>query len=209
KEPTMNQEEQGKKMSQLIAKCWADKAFKQKVLADPAATLRAEGLELPGGVSYVAHENTDKVVHLIIPAKPTELADDVGDGTAASSGHRSTCSRVRHRSDGTGISSSPPMRTPRCDSLLGCRPGGKPAAQLRPCRARSGRGHRACEARRASAGIADCRTGASMCKSRSICRSPRFCRRRLPGIPGASAVRCRLLAGAHQGRDRSTLGCFP
>jgi hypothetical protein len=72
----MNQEEQGKKISQLIAKCWADEGFKQKVLADPAATLRAEGLELPAGLSFVAHENTEKVVHLIIPAKPTELADE-------------------------------------------------------------------------------------------------------------------------------------
>ena len=51
----MNQEEQGKKISQLIARCWADEGFKQKVLADPAATLRAEGLELPAGVSYQRH----------------------------------------------------------------------------------------------------------------------------------------------------------
>jgi|SRR5215472_9317865 hypothetical protein len=73
---TMNREEQGKKISELIAKCWADDAFKQKVLADPAATLRAEGLELPAGLSYVAHENTEKVFHLVIPAKPTELSDE-------------------------------------------------------------------------------------------------------------------------------------
>ena len=43
----MNEEEQSKKMSKLVAKCWADEGFKQKVLADPAATLRAEGVELP------------------------------------------------------------------------------------------------------------------------------------------------------------------
>ena len=72
----MNQEEQGRKISQLIAKCWADEGFKQKVLADPAATLRAEGLELPADLSYVAHENTEKVFHLVIPAKPTELSDE-------------------------------------------------------------------------------------------------------------------------------------
>ena len=72
----MNQEEQGKKISQLIAKCWADEGFKQKVLADPAATLRAEGMELRDDLSYVAHENTDKVFHLVIPAKPTELSDE-------------------------------------------------------------------------------------------------------------------------------------
>ena len=72
----MNQEEQGKKISQLIARCWADEGLKQKVLADPAATLRAEGLELPAGMSYVAHENTEKVTHLVIPAKPTDLSDE-------------------------------------------------------------------------------------------------------------------------------------
>jgi hypothetical protein len=78
----MNQEEQGKKISQLIARCWADEGFKQKVLADPAATLRAEGLELPAGVSYEAHENTDKVAHLVIPAKPTDLSDEDLDHVA-------------------------------------------------------------------------------------------------------------------------------
>jgi Nitrile hydratase, alpha chain len=72
----MNQEEQAKKMSQLIAKCWADEGFKQKVLADPAATLKAEGVELPVGVSFKVHENTDKVVHLVIPAKPTDLSEE-------------------------------------------------------------------------------------------------------------------------------------
>jgi nitrile hydratase alpha subunit len=72
----MNQEEQGKKISQLIAKCWADEGFKKKVLADPAKTLRAEGMELRDDLSYVAHENTDKVFHLVIPTKPTELSDE-------------------------------------------------------------------------------------------------------------------------------------
>ena len=72
----MNQEEQGKKMSQLIAKCWADEGFKRKILADPAATLKAEGVELPTGVSVKALENTDKVLHLVIPARPIELSDE-------------------------------------------------------------------------------------------------------------------------------------
>ena len=86
----MNQEEQTRKISQLIAKCWADEGFKQKVLADPAATLRAEGLELPADLSYVAHENTEKVFHLVIPAKPTDLSDedlhDVVGGTCQVAG---------------------------------------------------------------------------------------------------------------------------
>ena len=69
-------EEQGKKMSQLIAKCWADEGFKKKLLADPAATLKAEGTEVPAGLSIKALENDDKVVYLVIPAKPTDLSDE-------------------------------------------------------------------------------------------------------------------------------------
>ncbi len=87
----MNQEEQGKKMSQLIAKCWADEGFKQKLLADPAATLKAEGLELPAGLSVKAMENTEKVFHLVIPAQPTDLSDEDLDKVAAGFSDFSNC----------------------------------------------------------------------------------------------------------------------
>jgi hypothetical protein len=85
----MNREEQGKKMSQLIAKCWADEAFKRKLLADPAATLKAEGVEVPAGRSIKALADDDKVIHLVIPAKPTDLSDEDLDKVA---GGLSTCS---------------------------------------------------------------------------------------------------------------------
>ena len=78
----MNQEEQNKQMGQLIAKCWADEAFKAKLLADPAATLKAEGAELPEGVEIKAVENTDTVFHLVIPATPTDLSDQALDNVA-------------------------------------------------------------------------------------------------------------------------------
>ena len=72
----MNQEEQAKQMGQLIAKCWADEDFKAKLLADPAATLKAEGAEVPEGVTIKAVENTDIVFHLVIPPAPDDLSDD-------------------------------------------------------------------------------------------------------------------------------------
>lgn len=75
----LNKEQQGKKMGQIIAKCWADEGFKRKLLADPAATLKAEGVELPAGMSVKALENTDKVFHLVIPAKPADLSKDLSD----------------------------------------------------------------------------------------------------------------------------------
>lgn len=71
----MNQAEQGRKLGVLIAKCWADEAFKNQVLANPQASLKAAGIELPAGVSIKAVENTDKVFHLVIPARPAELSD--------------------------------------------------------------------------------------------------------------------------------------
>src|SRR5438552_430780 len=78
----MIQEERGKKMSRLIAKCWADEGFKRKLLADATATLKAEGEELPDGLTSKAVENTDKVFHLVIPPKPTELSDEELDKVA-------------------------------------------------------------------------------------------------------------------------------
>jgi hypothetical protein len=82
----MNQEEQSKKMNQIIAKCWSDESFKQQFLADPAATLKAEGITLPDGLSVKALENTDKVLHVLIPAKPADLSDEDLDTVAGGTG---------------------------------------------------------------------------------------------------------------------------
>jgi hypothetical protein len=60
---------------QIIEKCWADEAFKQRLLADPAGTLNAEGVTVPAGVSVRVVENTAQVVHLVIPCSSTELSD--------------------------------------------------------------------------------------------------------------------------------------
>lgn len=66
----MNQEEQVKKMQKVIAKAWADEAFKQKLIAQPAETLREEGLDTPPEVELRVVECTDKVVYVVLPPKP-------------------------------------------------------------------------------------------------------------------------------------------
>ncbi len=68
--------EQGAKWSQLIARCWADDGFKKKLLADPETTLEAEGMEWPAGLSVKVLADDDKLFHLVIPARPTELSDE-------------------------------------------------------------------------------------------------------------------------------------
>lgn len=79
----MNMAQLERKMSHLISRCWADEGFKQKLLADPAATLKAQGVDLPPGVTIKALENTDNIYYLVIPAKPTDSdwrgdSDDTG-----------------------------------------------------------------------------------------------------------------------------------
>jgi hypothetical protein len=62
---------------QLIAKCWADEDFKQRLLADPAGTLAAEGMAVPEGVTIRVVEDSAQAVTLVIPPRPTELPDDL------------------------------------------------------------------------------------------------------------------------------------
>jgi hypothetical protein len=100
----MDQQEQAKKMSQVIAKCWADEGFKRKLLADPAATLKAEGMDLPAGRSIKAVADDDKVLHLVIPPRPTELSDEELDMVAG----------------GMTISDKPPSTDPAIWRWLKC-----------------------------------------------------------------------------------------
>jgi hypothetical protein len=73
----MTKEEHGKKMGRIMAKAWADEAFKERLLADATAVLKEQGLAVPEGVTVKAVENSDKVFHLIIPKRPsTELSEE-------------------------------------------------------------------------------------------------------------------------------------
>ena len=72
-----------KQYGQVVAKAWADDAFKQRLLANPAAVLQAEGIAVPAGVEIRAVENTDKVLYLMLPPKPgVELSDEQLDQVA-------------------------------------------------------------------------------------------------------------------------------
>lgn len=78
----MNQEQQVNKMNQLIARCWADESFKQQLLTDPAAVLKAEGVDVPVGMNVRVVENTQQLFHLVLPPRPAELSDADLDAVA-------------------------------------------------------------------------------------------------------------------------------
>ena len=61
----------------IIAKAWADDAFKARLLADPAAVAAAEGIAVPAGVKIVVHENKADELHVVLPEMSRE---DLSDG---------------------------------------------------------------------------------------------------------------------------------
>jgi hypothetical protein len=68
-------DETGNTWASIIKKCWEDEAFKKRLIGDPAATLAAEGVPLPDGVSVTVVEDTASVRHLVLPAPGGALAD--------------------------------------------------------------------------------------------------------------------------------------
>jgi hypothetical protein len=67
-----NGEEQARLWAKVVAKAWADDAFKAKLISDPAAVLKAEGLDLRQGVCFKVLEDTPAQAHLVLPAMPPE-----------------------------------------------------------------------------------------------------------------------------------------
>ncbi|MDD3363708.1 MAG: NHLP leader peptide family RiPP precursor [Syntrophomonas sp.] len=78
----MDREAMNKKISKVIAKAWADADFKARLLANPAETLQAEGIEVPAGVKVNAVENTNEQFFLVLPKAPDELSDEQLDNVA-------------------------------------------------------------------------------------------------------------------------------
>jgi hypothetical protein len=68
---------QGREWSQIVARAWADPAFKNRLLSDPHTVLREHGMELPPGARVQIHENSDEDLHFILPASPSgELSEE-------------------------------------------------------------------------------------------------------------------------------------
>jgi hypothetical protein len=82
-----------KQFGQIIAKTWSDESFKQRLLANPAATLKAEGFEMPAGVEVRVLENSEKAFYLVLPPKPAtgELSDEDLENVAAGACYSFTC----------------------------------------------------------------------------------------------------------------------
>ncbi len=59
-----------KAWAKIVAKAWTDEAFKKKLLQNPEKVLKEMGIALPADVKLELHQQTEKKLHLILPAKP-------------------------------------------------------------------------------------------------------------------------------------------
>jgi hypothetical protein len=69
------QQERAKQWGQVVARAWSDEAFKQRLLADPAAALAEQGIAVPAGVTIQVHEASAGVLHLMLPPPPSDKLD--------------------------------------------------------------------------------------------------------------------------------------
>jgi len=56
--------------AKVIAKAWADDAYRQRLNDDPGGVLADACITVPAGVELRVVENTSTVVHLVVPTAP-------------------------------------------------------------------------------------------------------------------------------------------
>jgi Nitrile hydratase, alpha chain len=66
-----------KKWARVIAQAWADEEFKAKLLADPAAVLAANGIEIPQGMTIQVVEQKKNEILMPLPPEPSSSFTEV------------------------------------------------------------------------------------------------------------------------------------
>jgi len=66
----MDKEQLRKAYGKIVAKAWADDAFKQRLLSDSTAMLKENGVDVPEGLEFRVMESTSNLIYLVLPQKP-------------------------------------------------------------------------------------------------------------------------------------------
>lgn len=69
----------------VVERAWADGAYKARLLEDSTAVLREAGIRIPDGITVKVVENTENLVHVIMPPRPPEQAAEESDGNCCGS----------------------------------------------------------------------------------------------------------------------------
>jgi hypothetical protein len=71
-----------KQYAKVIVKSWKDSSFRSQLLANPRATLEAEGVHIPKNVQVTIADGTTNTLALGLPPKPAGIGDDELQGHA-------------------------------------------------------------------------------------------------------------------------------
>ena len=72
-----SKQELSKTWARIVAKAWADEEYKRRLLADPAAIAREEGVPVPAGLTLKVVEDAPGTRTLVLPPMPAELSTGV------------------------------------------------------------------------------------------------------------------------------------
>lgn len=76
----MTKMQEKKQWNKIVARAWADKNFKRRLLAEPASVLQEHGIDVPAGVKVRVKEVKDRWDGtLILPPKPAGNITDYED----------------------------------------------------------------------------------------------------------------------------------
>ena len=74
---TDSKQELSKTWARVVAKAWADEEYKRRLLADPAAVAKEEGVPVPEGLTLKVIEDAPGTRTLVLPPRPAELGSAV------------------------------------------------------------------------------------------------------------------------------------
>jgi hypothetical protein len=71
--------------AKVVTKAWSDPEYKARLKADPIAVLAEAGVNVKKGIEIEVHEDTDKLMHVVLPASPAgeTLSEEELEGISA------------------------------------------------------------------------------------------------------------------------------
>jgi hypothetical protein len=60
-------------LNQVAARALEEDDYRQQLIDDPVTVLTDAGLDVPEGVTLIVHENTEDVIHLVLPTQLVDL----------------------------------------------------------------------------------------------------------------------------------------
>jgi hypothetical protein len=88
----MSNQDWQQKWGALVAKSWEDDKLRDRLMKDAGAVLKENGIEIPPGVEVKVVQNTNNVIHLPMPPKPSSDEISEEELAAVAGGRAQTCS---------------------------------------------------------------------------------------------------------------------